>query len=238
MMEKFEQEILLHSNQRHPNIVQLIGVYYPPDSKKIPTLIMEYLPFSLSNCLEKQELELEKKYSILHDVAKGLRYLHRMHPSIIHHDLTASNVLLTSSYTAKISDLEVSRLLADTFNKQPLKLPGTQYVMPPEAFKSNPVYDHKLDVFSYGCLILHVLTNEAPMPSDQFIPKPGDSSGVFIQVSEWERRSKYIKMIPTENEFLPIAKKCLANDPERRPEMYELSRIVSTVHYQLTIHNN
>ena len=224
MMEKFEQEILVHSDQRHPNIVQLMGVYYPPDSKRIPTLIMEYLPFALSSCLMKQELELEVKYHILHDVAKGLRYLHRKRPPVIHRDLTANNILLTSSYTAKISDLGVSRLLADTFNKQQLltTAPGTQYAMPPEALKSNPVYDHKLDVFSYGCLILHVLANEFPMPSEQFIPKPGDSSDVYIKVSEWERRSKYIKMIPSENEFLPIAKKCLANEPEGRPEISEL----------------
>ena len=222
-MEKFEQEILVHSDQRHPNIVQLIGVYYPPDSKRIPNLVMEYLPFSLSNCLMKQELELKVKYSILHDVAKGLRYLHGKRPPIVHRDLTANNVLLTSSHTAKISDLGVSRL-ADTFNKQQLltAAPGTQCAMPPEALKSNPVYDHKLDVFSYGCLILHVLTNKVPLPSDQFIPKPDDSTGAFIQVSEWERRSSHIKMIPIENEFLPLAKKCLANKPQERPEMSEL----------------
>ena len=199
MMEKFEQEILLHSDQRHPNIVQLIGVYYPPDSKRIPALIMEYLPFSLLNCLRKQELDLEVKYSILHDIAKGLRYLHGKRPPIVHHNLTANNVLLTSSYTAKISDLGVSRLLADTFKKGKLTTaPGTQYVMPPEALEHNPVYNHKLDVFSYGCLILHVLTNKVLLPSDR------------------------IKMIPSENKLLPLAEKCLANEPEERPEMSEL----------------
>ena len=223
MMEKFEQEILLHSDQRHPNIVQLIGVYYPPDSKAIPTLVMEYLPFSLFSCLRKQELELKVKYPILHDVAKGLRYLHGKSTPIVHRDLTASNVLLTSSYKAKIADLGVSRL-ADTFNKQQLltTAPGTLYAMPPEALKHNPKYNHKLDVFSYGCFILHVLTNKVPLPSDQFIPKPGDSSDTFIQVSEWERRSEYIKMIPTENELLQLAEKCLTNKPQERPEMSEL----------------
>ena len=215
MMEKFEHEILLHSDQRHPNIVQLIGVYYPPDSKTIPALVMEYFPFSLFNCLRKQKLELEVKYSILHDVAKGLCYLHGKCPPVVHRDLTASNVLLTSSYTAKISDLGVSRLIADAFKEGKLTTaPGNRHVMPPEAFKSNPVYNHKLDVFSYGCLILHVLTNEFPVPSDA-------ASGPSA-VPEWERRSKYIKKIRKENEFLPLAKKCLANEPEGRPEMSEI----------------
>ena len=44
------------------------------------------------------------KRSILEDVARGLLYLHRHDPTIVHRDLTAKNVLLTSSLVAKISD--------------------------------------------------------------------------------------------------------------------------------------
>lgn len=173
---------------------------------------MEFLPFSLNNCLKKQKLNFKVKYSVLLDVAKGLCYLHSKRPPIIHCDLTANNVLLASSYAAKISDLGV----AGTFNKQLLaKAPGNPYTMPPEALKNDPVYDSKLDVFSYGCLILHVLTNEFPMPA-----------GVFagIKISEWDRRLKYIEMIPKENIFLPLAKKCLANEPGGRPEMAEVNQ--------------
>ena len=116
-LRRFSEEVVLHSQQRHPNIVQLIGVHYPRGSR-LPMLVMEYLPFSLTQCLEREDVEeglpLQMKYSILFDVAKGLRYLHGKSPPIVHRDLTANNVLLTCFYTAKISDLGVSRL-ADTF---------------------------------------------------------------------------------------------------------------------------
>ena len=216
-MRRFGDEVLLHSQQRHPNIVQLIGVYYPPRSQ-LPMLVMEYLPLSLTQCLEREELPLQMKYSILLDVAKGLCYLHGKRPPIVHRDLTANNVLLTSSYSAKISDLGVSRL-ADTFKKHNLsKAPGNAMVMPPEALEDNPEYDHKLDVFSYGCLILHVLTGRFPEPTNQLVPEPGRKNS-FTKVPEWDRRSNYIKIIPKENELLPLAKKCLNHDPTGRPEM-------------------
>ena len=188
-------------------------------------LVMEYLPLSLTQCLEREEPPLKMKYSILVDVAKGLCYLHGKRPPIVHRDLTANNVLLTSSYSAKISDLGVSRL-ADTFKKHHLTIaPGNAMVMPPEALEDNPVYDHKLDVFSYGCLILHVLTGQFPQPTKEFVPEPGKEKS-FTKVSEWDRRSSCIKDIPKENELLPLAKQCLNDAPTARPEMIESYQFV------------
>ena len=232
-MRRFGDEVLLHSQQRHPNIVQLIGVYYPPHSQ-LPMLVMEYLPLSLTQCLEREELPLQMKYSILVDVAKGLCYLHGKRPPIVHRDLTANNVLLTSSYSAKISDLGVSRL-ADTFKKHHLTtVPGNAMVMPPEALEDNPVYDHKLDVFSYGCLILHVLTGQLPQPTKDFAPEPGrrpepGRSTCYIRVSEWDRRSSCIENIPKENELLPLAKQCLNDASAGRPEMINVLQFLQQV---------
>ena len=202
-----------------------MGVYYPPRSQ-LPMLIMEYLPFTLTQCLEKEELPLQVKYCILLDVAKGVCYLHGKRPPIVHRDLIANNILLTSSYTAKISDLGVSRL-ADTFKKQQLSVaPGNAMVMPPEALEDDPVYDHKLDVFSYGCLILHVLTGQFPEPTNQFIPGKSES---YRKVPEWDRRLKYIQQIPEENELLPLAKQCLNDNPTGRPEMIDCHEFVEQV---------
>ena len=226
-MRRFGDEVVLHSQQRHPNIVQLIGVYYPPRSQ-LPMLVMEYLPLSLTQCLEREELPLQMKYSILVDVAKGLCYLHGKRPPIVHRDLTANNVLLTSSYSAKISDLGVSRL-ANTFKKHTLTTaPGNAMVMPPEALEDNPEYDHKLDVFSYGCLILHVLTGQFPEPTNQFVPEPGKEKS-FARVSEWDRRLKYIRQVPKKYELLPLAKFCLTDSPIYRPEMSDCCQFVEPI---------
>ena len=184
-------------------------------------LVMEYLPLSLTQCLEThQNLPLQIKYSILLDVAKGLNYLHCKKPPIVHRDLTANNILLTSNFIAKISDLGVSRM-ADTFKQFHFTTaPGNAVVMPPEALMENPSYDHKLDVFSYGCLILHVFTHQWPVPTAQYVPCISPSrKGSYDLVSEWNRRSKYTTAISRDNPFLPFTKCCLDNDPKKRPTM-------------------
>ena len=197
-----------------------MGVHFSRNYR-LPMLVMEYLPLSLTQCLEShRDLPLQIKYSILLDVAKGLNYLHCKRPPIVHRDLTANNILLTSNFVAKISDLGVSRM-ADTFKCQGLSVaPGNSVVMPPEALEDNPVYDHKLDVFSYGCLILHVFTHKWPEPSAQYIKKTGFfQRGNFTLVNEWERRQRYTSAISNDNPFYYFAKSCLENDPKKRPTM-------------------
>ena len=197
-----------------------MGVHFSRHSR-LPMLVMEYLPLSLTQCLEThQDLPLQIKYSILLDVAKGLNYLHCKRPPIVHRDLMANNILLTSNFIAKISDLGVSRM-AGTFKQQQLtKAPGNAVVMPPEALKDNPSYDHKLDVFSYGCVILHVFTHQWPAPTDQYVPSTSPSRvGSFDLVPEWNRRSKYTTAISSDNPFFSFAKSCLDNDPKKRPTM-------------------
>ena len=195
-----------------------MGVYFSYSSR-LPMLIMEYLPLSLTQCLEThQNFPLSVKYSILLDVANGLNYLHCKRPPVVHRDLSANNILLTSSLTAKISDLGVSRM-ANTFLQQHLTTaPGNVVVMPPEAFQNNPYYDQKLDVFSYGCLVLHVFTHQWPMPTDQYVPSE-QSPGMFCLVSEWDRRAKYTAATPKHSPFFSFVKSCLDNNPKNRPTM-------------------
>ena len=98
---------------------------------------------------------------MLKDVIRGLLYLHHHNPQIVHRDLTAKNVLLTSSFVAKITDFGNSRIvnlqpgqLAQTMSR----LPGTPLYMPPEALSSSSRYGPSLDVFSFGHLTLFTLT--------------------------------------------------------------------------------
>ena len=124
---RFEEECRLLSQVRHPNIVQFLGVYFQ-QGVQAPILVMEFLSTNLTSCIEQFGiLPKEISYSILHDVALGLCYLHSQTPPIIHRDLSSNNVLLTPNMTAKISDLGVARIL----NLTPLQVsrmtrtPGT-----------------------------------------------------------------------------------------------------------------
>ena len=161
IIEKYVQECQLMSNLRHPNITLFMGVCFVPNCQ-LPVLLMERLDGSLDDLLETiPNIPLAVKQSMLEDVAKGLLYLHKHRSQIVHRDLTAKNVLLTSSFVAKITDFGNSRIV----NFQPgqiaktlTKLPGTLVYMPPEALSATAHYDPSLDVFSFGHLALFTLT--------------------------------------------------------------------------------
>ena len=158
-VRRFEEECRLLAQMRHPNIVQFIGVYFEEGSH-VPILVMDFLPTTLARCIDTYGvLPEEISYSILHDVALGLYHFHSQTPPIIHRDLSANNVLLTPNMTAKISDLGVARILNLTPQQMSrmTSTPGTPAYMPPEAMRANPRYDARMDEFSYGILMIHVL---------------------------------------------------------------------------------
>ena len=71
---------------------------------------------SLASCItqyatDKQKLPLSIKLFILQDVVSALVYLHTQEPPILHRDLTANNVLLTSSMKAKVADLGMAKII-------------------------------------------------------------------------------------------------------------------------------
>ena len=157
MVQKYLEECQLMSSLRHPNVTQFLGIWFLPGTQ-LPLLVMEQLETSLDDLLEHMpHLPISLKCSVLEDVASGLLYLHKGNPPVIHRDLTAKNVLLTSHLAAKITDMGNSRIidmkpgrLAQTLSK----LPGTLVYMPPEALDDRHSYGPPLDVFSFGHLAL------------------------------------------------------------------------------------
>ena len=218
----------------HTNIVQFLGVHYKSCSN-IPILIMEYLPMSRTNYLEQYKMIPNHiKNSILLDVSLGLLYLHTQTPPIIHRDLTANNVLLTSDMKAKISDFGVSRIIKPDpvkFYMRMTTCPGNVLYMPPEALQcsdtetlrsedkytvTNDNFD-KLDVFSFGVLILHVYTQRWPQCINNV-------------KSEVQRRQHLLDKVKCHN-MKQLAEDCLHNLPEYRPHTLHLVREIEGITY-------
>ena len=119
---------------------------------------MEKFDGSLDDLLESiPDIPLALKHSLLEDIARGLLYLHSHSPQIIHMDLTAKNVLLTTSLEAKISDFGNSYVVNIQPDFRATSLSTLVYVSP-EAMNETPHFSPSLDVFSFGHLILFTLT--------------------------------------------------------------------------------
>ena len=195
MIQRFEYECELMSQVRHPNIVQFMGICFMEDSP-YPVLVMERLDISLDGLLQiRKNLPLRLKLHVLHDVSKGLVYLHSRRPPIVHRDLTTCNVLLNKhSLKASIADLGNARMIEPGKLSQTLTtVPGTQVYMPPEATSTNPVYDSSLDVFSFGHLALY--TAIQVFPSDLLPATYHDHTFRLFPRSELERRGQYMDLL-------------------------------------------
>ena len=222
-------EIITIQQLSHPNIVQCKGVSllvnYP-----LPVLLMERLMTSLHAYLLHQDnsnIPVERKVSFLLDIARGLEYLHSRKPAIIHRDLTATNVLLTSQLTAKIADFGNSRIMDLDPNATPqtLTVIGTLDYMPPEAMGGGVMYDPSLDVFSFGHLSLFTLIQSPVRPL--LPPTYTDSTtGKLTARTEVKRRKEFVEsaeqLLSKSHSLLNLIKQCLHNMPTQRPRTREL----------------
>ena len=166
--KSFSEECIRNSQIHHPNVVQMIGIYYPSPQAKLPWLVMELMDTSLKGFLEKHgqgKVPLHFKLSILADVAQGLEFIHGQ--DIIHRDLSSNNVLLTRHMVAKIADLGVAKVIEHNKMKTHTTAPGTTHFMPPETLCSKPHYGKPVDVFSLACVALHVMCHQWPEPKDR-----------------------------------------------------------------------
>ena len=219
MIDRFQEECQLLGRLKHPNIVQFLGVRFE-DCSDLPVLVMEFLHCTLSECVDRYGVLPEQVGTgILDDVATGLCYLHGHRPPIVHRDLSANNVLLSSNMTAKISDLGVAKILNLTPARmsQLTKCPGTPPYMPPEALEEDPEYSTKLDCFSMGVMILHVLCGSWPIPSKPTRVDPRNRKRV-IGLTEVERREKYFQQVGGDHPLVELIRGCLDNDPPQRPD--------------------
>ena len=220
--QNFFLECVLLSQTNHPNIVKFIGVLRSHDKYDL-TLILERLSTDLKRFLTRDAniMTLSTKISILHDVSCGLLYLHER--SIIHRDLSAGNILLTTDSRAKIADLGVSRIF-DRSLSQLSKLPGTLGYMPPEALKDRSVYDESIDIFSFGVLALYVAIQEFPEFSWENVPDAIMTKG---EGEIYKRRSWIDKMNTKQPELSSLVLWCLQDDPMKRPSTFCLNILLN-----------
>ena len=219
LLERFVTECRFHSLQRHPNIVQLLGVHFQAVSV-LPMLVMELLDTSLHHFLdEHKNIPMAIKNSILLDISLGLLHLHTQ--MVVHRDLTATNVLLTSSLTAKITDLGMARIIdprvAQAQQQHLTVVPGAQAAMAPEACMINPVYNYKLDVFSFGVIALQVHTQVFPAPDEALYRMDASQPTGRVTLTAIERRRSYIDLLEDSDSIRSLVLRCLSDDPEMRP---------------------
>ncbi|KAI7729773.1 hypothetical protein M8C21_017970, partial [Ambrosia artemisiifolia] len=156
----FYNEVNMINSVEHKNLVKLLGCSCSgPES----ILVYEYLPnMSLDLFIfdetKGQELSWEQRFEIIIGVAEGMVYLHENTKTrIIHRDIKASNILLDLKLRAKIADFGLARSFQDDKSHISTAIAGTLGYMAPE-YLAHGQLTEKADVYSFGVLILEVVT--------------------------------------------------------------------------------
>ena len=223
LRDSFLRECVRSIQIRHPNIVRFLGIYLT-EGAPIPQLVMERLNCNLDTLLLNHPvIPDEIKYNIVHGVALGIRFLHTRHPSpIIHRDLSSKNVLVSNAMEGKIGDLGTARFVDERRQSQMTRAPGTADFMPPEVLTDNPTYSISVDLFSFGCVMLHTLAHEWPTPKQ---PVVGDKETRILRaLSEIDRRENYMQKLIDRPGSIPdqvknLIIRCLSNYADDRPKI-------------------
>ena len=211
MLLKQEKDFLQSTCLDHPCIVKFLDTL---DKSKSPVLLIERMWISLTEFLNSKQLN-DHKESILHDAASGLHYIHEK--GIIHCDLSGDSIWLTENMRAKLSDFGRA-----TFSQQNIVRYSPENLdhIPPEVFEHNSKahYSNKVDVFSFGCVIIHTFTRERPIPDfDKYVEI--SETGKYIKHSEISRRSVCLQKLKNTYsiKFYDIVLTCLQDNPDQRP---------------------
>lgn len=179
----------------------------------------------------------ESRMKVLLGTAKALAYLHEsIEPKVIHRDIKSSNILIDTDFNAKVSDFGLAKLLDSGESHITTRVMGTFGYVAPE-YANSGLLNEKSDIYSYGVLVLEAVTGRDPV--DYSRPANEVNLVEWLKVMVGTRRSEEVidpklEVKPTTRALkraLLVALRCIDPDPEKRPKMSQVVRMLEADEY-------
>ncbi|XP_020585405.1 probable serine/threonine-protein kinase PBL9 [Phalaenopsis equestris] len=216
----------------HPNLVKMIG-YCLEDEHRL--LVYEFMSRgSLENHLFRrssyfQPLSWNLRMKVALGAAKGLAFLHSTETKVIYRDFKSSNVLLDSSYNAKLSDFGLAKD-GPTGDKSHVstRVMGTYGYAAPEYLATGHLTT-KSDVYSFGVVLLEMLSGRRAIDKN----RPSGEHNLI----EWARpylsnKRKIFRILDNRlngdyslggaQKVAMLALQCLSSEGKFRPSMNQV----------------
>ncbi|MED6133820.1 hypothetical protein PIB30_031832 [Stylosanthes scabra] len=239
---EFLTEVGIIGRLNHMNLIEMWG--YCAEGKH-RLLVYEFMENgSLADNLSSNTLDWSKRYNIALGTARGLAYLHEECLEwILHCDIKPQNILLDSNYQPKVADFGLSKLLnRDDLNNSPnfSMIRGTRGYMAPE-WVFNLAITSKVDVYSYGIVLLEMITGKNPAADVQATNGEEAYNGRLVT---WVRQKKresatWVEQImdsaigsnydKNKMEILArVALDCIEEDKDGRPTMRQVVEMLQS----------
>ncbi|XP_009596087.1 serine/threonine-protein kinase RIPK-like [Nicotiana tomentosiformis] len=227
-------EVIFLGQLRHPHLVKLIG-YCCEEEHRL--LVYEYMPRgSLENQLFRRysvSLPWSTRMKIALGAAKGLAFLHEAKKPVIYRDFKASNILLDSDYTAKLSDFGLAKDGPEGDDTHvSTRVMGTHGYAAPEYIMTGHLTAAS-DVYSFGVVLLELLTGRRSVDKNRPHREQNLVDWARPQLKD-PRKLRRIMDPRLEGMYSEegiqnaalVAYQCLSHRPKARPDM---STVVKTL---------
>ncbi|GMI84758.1 hypothetical protein like AT5G02070 [Hibiscus trionum] len=226
-------EVGILSQVNHKNLVRLLGCCVEAE---IPLMVYEYISNgTLSDHLHGKYptfLDWKTRLKIALQTAEALAYLHSAaYTPIYHRDVKSANILLDDEFDAKVSDFGLSRLAIPGLSHVSTCAQGTLGYMDPEYYRNYQLTD-KSDVYSYGVVLLELLTSQRAIDfsRDQddvnlaIYVSQRASNGAIMEVVDQQLLNKEpsADMLKSFELFSELAFACLREKKSDRPGMKDV----------------
>ncbi|KAG2129051.1 kinase-like domain-containing protein [Suillus bovinus] len=211
-IQRIMREFRICANLNHPNILRIYG--YTHGFGPFPAIVSLWAENgNLSVYLELQGATL----TLLTDIIAGLRYLHAN--NVIHGDFNGPNVLIHGDGTACIADFGLSLMYSEFISASQASwtstIKGNTRWMAPELLVeredgSQARPSEQSDMYSFGGIMLQVLTNKAP-----YYHLTNDAAIILcIAKSQTPSRSRYPEL---PEQYWSFIEQCWSANPWGRP---------------------
>uniref|UniRef100_A0A3Q7F2Q7 Receptor-like serine/threonine-protein kinase n=2 Tax=Solanum lycopersicum TaxID=4081 RepID=A0A3Q7F2Q7_SOLLC len=233
--KEFLAEIQTIGSIHHVNLVRLIGVC----AEKEHTILV--YDFMSNGSLDKWifgttstqfSIDWQIRRKIIHDIAKGLAYLHEeCMQRIVHLDVKPQNILLDENLCAKVSDFGLAKLVDKDQSHIVTRIRGTPGYLAPEWCSA--FITEKADVYSFGIVAIEILCGRKNVDYSHSLEHPHLLS-LFMEKAE---NNQLIEMIGNYSDdpqcntsevihMMKLAVWCLQNDFTLRPSMSMVVKVI------------
>lgn len=244
-LEEFRAQMELLGRLRHPNLVPLRAFF---QAKEERLLVYDYFPngslFSLIHGSRTsgggKPLHWTSCLKIGEDLATGLLYIHQ-NPGLTHGNLKSSNVLLGSDFESCLTDYGLTTFRdPDTVEESSA---SSLFYRAPECRDTRNPSTQQADVYSFGVILLELLTGKTPF--QDLVQEHGSDIPRWVRsVREEETESGDDPASGNETSeeklgaLLNIAMACVSLSPENRPVMREVLRMIKETRAEAQVSSN